>query len=1743
MKKFITIAASLIMLLSNTLTVFAEDIKLKQIFTPERDGIPFDGEGLAYPSFNNFTDNPNIGNALYNDSSPYQQLTDGDERVFTHVKHQCKDGGTNCCPAGDLNPTATCKYYDTIGIVDPVTGSQNLEIGDILRFQIYFHNNGSDTYDSNTAKDSVDARTVKVGIDVTDISSIPSDPEPNIIRPKGFISAIDNTYIIDGQTLLGQTATDDTQAFYAPNLTNVSLQIVPNSAYLEMNTDGDNSTIELSQYITQPTGIEFDTDIAINPAGYDVNVTPIYQGTKAWLQFDKLPGCFRYSGLAYFDVEVVAEEQPNYCESLTLTNVANQCELDAKATVFELDLTFILDPLEDSPQYVKIESPADPTGSIYIDGEYYDLPEVIEINETSNPITGIYFGIGQLEAKYSEADGTPITEEFIPGSTTPITVDINCYDSIQTCKNECDNICVTHPIETPVGSWSVFSGQATDYIGGQWYDEILYSVEDGYGEFYSSIDDLIAAHPDAYPNPHGSEICTNFAQSQDLVNVISNAITGGDDKYRMTKGLDSPRSKNSNNRILPATDTSEENDENSRFQNNLFGADIFGTEGLGTPSTETKIQPTSQTGSDFEFETSNFEFGTNPEYGSGSFETADGTGISEIDLGNIDTGFELESQPEDPLNPVDTNPPDFGNLNLICPEDAGFEGLKAPQDTPVYFYAAKKGLEKIKVEGECDDGNCEEYFDIIDVKCSSLSFANEPVCIEDNQSNIFEISEIEFTTKSDTDPKTFTVGETQSSTFWATTPPNTGFFFAVDAQDQPTGDQENLLLTTYKNVWYTGEKSTVTTSVNKLGEIYISDNTACKETYEPCADIDPVCQDLAFNVYDAASGLKTNATPATLPASKNYMLESFVTYEPANPTYSTDYKLKNSAYGRLYESMENPQLPGTYIPVQSDSTTEITEVPLNKRVFFFPNKNLDPGIYPEALKITATDSSLEDELGCTKYVALTVSEVDACEIIVLNTDPSWSPNAPATTPESTELSIDGDPGAYEGPIQFTVTGNGAYLSKDNVADPDLNPKPQTLTTTISEAIDGVYLFGPTLETSWTASVIAIEEDNTKCYDDYEYKYDPPGEDPVCQNLTIIEPAGSWTLNGSDEQDFEVEIQSNPANYVWPIKWDVTASQGAPTFEHQTTTSKTNVLKNVNDTAAVEIYVPGQPNCIDTKTVTTTPTTVSPSIKKYVKNGELDDKEEDANDGDWDDLINIQGQEEESGNIPEDSKYVTYKITFYPGEGKSVSSALIQEKSFETDGEIEGSQGGKLTFDQDEEEETLTIEVKENSNKKYLSHDEDELDICEYDKDGNLDTNKVCVSIQDYEDFVDEEDGSDIEFQDLVDAFADNDEGLVFNNIEDVSRIRIYYEMENETNLTKGACQDLDPEKDGCGEKFVNEAYFEAFKNDDLGTPKVDDGDDETEVVAICQFIITRSAGDVFFNSPLKAGIDVAFCSEQKNIQGPTIKGILESDPEIPKTGAGDLEGKTFLTTPTHDICKYSNVEGATEGAYDNPLKSFSSTICEMQAEVAEGWQKEHVVNQINANISKLTKWHTGGLDTEINGQAPQNATSNIYSWENKEVNINNLEISSTNPPLTQTYVVRNGDLNINGDIKYQDLGTTGLLGALILKQIPSAAFIVIDGDINIHEDVEQLDGVFIAIDTDDLGDDGNINSTGISYTQLTINGILVGDVTNLFEQRRLVGDISQDEGSVTIKFSENFLLNTPPGLSELLDLTQLRVAY
>ncbi|MFA4891313.1 MAG: hypothetical protein WC604_03100, partial [Candidatus Gracilibacteria bacterium] len=587
------------------------------------------------------------------------------------------------------------------------------------------------------------------------------------------------------------------------------------------------------------------------------------------------------------------------------------------------------------------------------------------------------------------------------------------------------------------------------------------------------------------------------------------------------------------------------------------------------------------------------------------------------------------------------------------------------------------------------------------------------------------------------------------------------------------------------------------------------------------------------------------------------------------------------------------------------------------------------------------------------------------------------------------------------------------------------------------------------------------------------------------------------------------------------------------FEHaKTLNTYTNVLQNPYEGITAFIKVAETDPGVCEATISPEPTTkINPSIKKKVRKGEMTSNPgNDKFDDEWDNLINVSAKDvDEDGEVsmPKDSKFVTYKVEFKPGEGKGVSSAVIKETLF-NDGVLEGSKDGELVF-----QGNLWIEVafKNSTDKKYFYEDvkdeedkDDVLEICDND------TVEVCVT---------DPDGNANDYEDIADSFQDEDEGLVFNNIEDVKKITIFYELKNETALDQEICSELDAEKDGCGEEFPNEAEFEAYKENDLKGDKVGEGDDDAIVIAICPFILTRAGGDVFFSTELTSGIDVAYCSEQKNIVGPIIKGIKKEEQKTPKTGIGDVGSQAFLTTPTHDICKYSNVEGATgtDSAFDNPLENFSSTICEMQAEVAKEWQQEYIVKQINKNISALSLWH----ETLITNQFPPSTDTNIYSYTDKNIIIPGMVVET---PAAQTYIVRNGDLNITGNITYK---TIDMIGPLNPKEVPSAAFIVIDGNIIIDPAVTVLDGTFIAIDTDSSGADGSgdglIKSYGFSYNQLTINGILIGNVADLFSKRRYSGSVSLDEGSVTIKFSQNFLFNTPPGLSQLLDLTQLRGAF
>jgi hypothetical protein len=224
------------------------------------------------------------------------------------------------------------------------------------------------------------------------------------------------------------------------------------------------------------------------------------------------------------------------------------------------------------------------------------------------------------------------------------------------------------------------------------------------------------------------------------------------------------------------------------------------------------------------------------------------------------------------------------------------------------------------------------------------------------------------------------------------------------------------------------------------------------------------------------------------------------------------------------------------------------------------------------------------------------------------------------------------------------------------------------------------------------------------------------------------------------------------------------------------------------------------------------------------------------------------------------------------------------------------------------------------------------------------------------------------------------------------------------------------------------------------------------------------------------------------------------------------------------------------------LKNFSSTICELRADVAEDWKERNINESIAANVTRIARWGDNLVTTTLtNMQSLANAKnkqSGVFVSIGKDIVINGQGGSFTiegvdGIPAAQTYIVQGADLIINSNIEY---GETNFNNP---NKIPSAAFIVIDGNIEIAAGVEKIDGILMAVDLDNNGDGQVISkSNQTSDKILTINGNLVGNVNNLFAKRIGVGDPRKDQGSVTIRYDERILLNTPPGISELVNIQQ-----
>jgi len=601
----------------------------------------------------------------------------------------------------------------------------------------------------------------------------------------------------------------------------------------------------------------------------------------------------------------------------------------------------------------------------------------------------------------------------------------------------------------------------------------------------------------------------------------------------------------------------------------------------------------------------------------------------------------------------------------------------------------------------------------------------------------------------------------------------------------------------------------------------------------------------------------------------------------------------------------------------------------------------------------------------------------------------------------------------------------------------------------------------------------------------------------------------WTPTGDDEEYFEVNLDSEYPENDYEYHWTVSKDSGDDTKWDESTTDENNNTLEIDDIEevnyikieAINKYDDDDNNDNDCK-ITLYPkeyTESKATVEKGAKDMTLG--------GDYEKEIIIVGNS---------TKKIKYRIHIDNNGSETIKfrdtgfiNGRIQGKFITNTGTNSVSEG-YLEFDDG------TLSIKHNS---------DELEECDNDDNPTDSSSNPCYTFKD---------------ETIESHFENGNEWITLINLsEDVD---IYYEVKNWSVAISGnKCSEMEAET-GCGEIFENKVEIR-----DISSGKNDE--DSSRVISLCPYILTRGSGDVFFHDELEDMGSNLTCADLKNSLGVIIQP-KKYKYITPKTGKGenDYQGEIkTLEAATNDICKNAGVN--TPDEYNNPFKNFSSSICEMQSDVSKVWREPIINNAIQNNATKLGRWNQKQGPIEItNGLIDSNIMNKqgvVVINRDLTIKTNELKIkadSFNNIPAGQTYIINGGNLNIEKDITYDDTG----IDIKDPRNIPSVAFIVINGNINISPNVGRLDGIYVALSDENHPDTGKIMEAGDainSLTQLIIRGSLVGDVSDLFAQRRAPGNPRKDEGAIVINYDERLILNTPPGLSNFLDMSQMKVPH
>lgn len=436
---------------------------------------------------------------------------------------------------------------------------------------------------------------------------------------------------------------------------------------------------------------------------------------------------------------------------------------------------------------------------------------------------------------------------------------------------------------------------------------------------------------------------------------------------------------------------------------------------------------------------------------------------------------------------------------------------------------------------------------------------------------------------------------------------------------------------------------------------------------------------------------------------------------------------------------------------------------------------------------------------------------------------------------------------------------------------------------------------------------------------------------------------------------------------------------------------------------------------------------------------------------------------------------------------------------------------------------------------YLAYDDNTsestlIDVCEYDPlSGDLTSTEVC-----YDPDYSPENPSPYNKVVIENA----------GTVVDIAVIRIRY-----VGIINSGLECSDGADECLTEEFQNDAELQVYDGIDSLTASA-------RLVVLCSYLLTENAGDVYLEVALEGGSDISciFVDEDE-----ATSNYANTDALIILEGSSEetTSSSTYLSDPTGTTISLCDSDSSSTGLIGN----LSSYVCEIVNTVTDLWRKTTVETTTESHVSQATR-NTVTLQSSNVDSTSGNGSTASDNWSslagalsnsnNPDSNIlyfngclgvstcttsaGKLTLGSLEVPAgAWTIIVENADLVIAGDISYAT--ATDLSD---YKNLPSVAFVVQGGDIYFKNTSYHNVGVYYT-DQNFYGNSKDTDTNGDWRSPvdgvLTVDGSLYGNIQHLMDAARFVAPPTLEGGGLVIRYDSRILLNTPPSLSEYVDVS------